>query len=190
MIAHLRGTVTAKTTTHAIVDVGGVGYFVACNPDTLSKLHEGRETTVRTYLHVREDALELYGFLMRDEVELFHKLITVSGVGPKSAQHILALGPPSEIRGAIGRGDVSFLTRVSGIGRKTAERIVVELKDTLKDGKEAAPHGDVLGDAVDALVALGYSVAQARDAVRKVNRSEVTDVEGAVRAALKGLGRT
>ena len=131
MIASIRGTVLARTLDTAVVDVGGVGYAVQCTPDTLAGLVEGREATLTTALIVREDSLTLFGFADADEKSVFETLQTATGIGPRLAQAALAVLRPEAIRRAVATDDLVTLMRVPGIGRKGAQRLVVELKDRL-----------------------------------------------------------
>ena len=180
MISRLRGTVAARTGAGIVVDVGGVGYLVAATPRVNARL--GEETTVETYLHVREDALQLYGFADAAERELFVQLLGVNGVGPKVALAIVSGSRPGELRKAIVREDVARFQAIPGIGKKTAERIVLELKEKIVvDVAEAAPGGDLT--ARDALVELGYSLVDAERALADVDESLA--VEEQVRQALR-----
>jgi Holliday junction DNA helicase RuvA len=183
MIARLRGTVAARTGAGIVVDVGGVGYLVAATPRVHARL--GEETTVETYLHVREDALQLYGFASADERQLFELLLGVSGVGPKVALAIVSGSTPEELRRAIVREDTARFEAIPGIGRKTAQRVVLELKEKLAaDVLVAAPAeggGSLL--AREALVELGWSLVDAERALAGVD--EELPVEEQVRAALR-----
>src|ERR1041385_1794961 len=127
MISRLRGTVAARTGGGVVLDVGGFGYLVAATPRVSARV--GEETTVETYLHVREDALQLYGFASVDEKQLFELLLGVSGVGPKVALAIVSGSTPAELRRAIARDDTARFEAIPGIGRKTAQRVVLELKE-------------------------------------------------------------
>lgn len=178
MIGHIRGTLLEKHPNEAIVDVGGVGYQVTIPVSTFSSLPEtGREVRLRIHTHVREDAIALFGFLTLEEKQLFERLISVSGVGPKLGITVLSGLPVAELVGAIRGGNVAHLTRVPGIGKKTAERLVVELRDKLDGlgpGKAAAvpaptaaPLGEVDEDVLSALINLGCSRPAADAAVRK-----------------------
>ncbi|HOK44692.1 MAG TPA: Holliday junction branch migration protein RuvA, partial [Bryobacteraceae bacterium] len=139
MIAHLRGTLLEKHPNQAVVEAGGVGYDVAIPVSTYSALPEaGREVTLRIYTHVREDTLALFGFLTREEKLLFERLISVSGIGPKLAITVLSGLPAADLSAAVRAGDVNRLTRIPGVGKKTAERIVLELRDKLPASAEAA----------------------------------------------------
>ena len=192
MIGSIKGKIILKTDKYVIVETNGVGYKVAVSPDTLSKLasrqsSEQKDTEVSFWIHthVREDAFDLYGFLEHKELEFFEMLIGVSGIGPKSALIILSIASVETLKKAIGTGDTSYLTKISGIGRKTAEKIVLELRD--KMGKEESD--ETLQDEIDALEALkslGYSQNQAREALKKVSRDK--DINSKIREALKILG--
>src|SRR3954466_12744942 len=142
MISRLRGTVAARTGAGILVDVGGVGYLVAATPRVHARV--GEETTVETYPHVREAALQLYGFAPADERELFELLLGVSGIGPKVALAIVSGSPPADLRRAIARDGLARFEAIPGIGRKTAQRVVMELKDKLGDPGAAAPAGGEL----------------------------------------------
>ncbi len=178
MIARLRGTPVARTTDGLVLDVNGVGYLVQATPSAVAKT--GGEITVETYLHVREDALQLYGFADPAERELFVQLLGVNGVGPKVALAIVSGSRPAELRRAIVREDVARFQAMPGIGKKTAERIVLELKEKIVVELDAAPT-DLT--ARDALVELGYSLVDAERALAEVDGD--LPVEEQVRAALK-----
>jgi holliday junction DNA helicase RuvA len=163
VIARLRGTVVARTPDGLVLDVKGVGYLVQATPRSAQG---GGEVVVETYLHVREDALQLYGFADAAERELFVQLLSVNGVGPKVALAIVSGSPAAELRRAIAREDAARFQAIPGIGKKTAERIVLELKEKLGGAADAPPPTEGAagaGDTVarDALVELGYSVADA-----------------------------
>jgi Holliday junction DNA helicase RuvA len=180
VIARLRGTVAARTASGVVLDVGGVGYLVAATPRVSARV--GEEATVETYLHVREDALQLYGFATADERELFELLLGVSGVGPKVALAIVSGSTPVELRRAIAREDTARFEAIPGIGRKTAQRVVLELREkmAMPIGAETA-NGAVV--ARDALVELGWSVVDAERALSGVDES--LPVEEQVRVALR-----
>lgn len=199
MISFLEGTVEFKGERFVVVNVSGVGYKVFASQETLRKIPEktgkvnnSAPLTVKiwTHQHVREDALDLYGFLHFSELEFFETLLTISGIGPKGALGILSLASVDTIKKAIAAGDTSYLTRVSGIGRKMAEKIVLELKDKFagKGGTVEAPELQEEADAMDALVALGYREREAREALAKMP-SGVNNVGMRVKAALKQLGK-
>jgi len=167
MIAHLRGTLLAKHPNQAIVETHGVGYDVAISVPTFTDLPAaGAEVALHIHTHVREDALSLYGFLRLAEKQLFEKLLTVSGIGPTLAIKILSGMPVDEMVGAIRGGDVARLTRIPGIGKKTAERMVLELRDKLPTLTGASEVSTPLAtpveeDVISALVNLGYQRAAA-----------------------------
>jgi Holliday junction DNA helicase RuvA len=181
MISRLRGTPVARTGERLVLDVGGVGYGLAVTP-TASRLAEhGGEVTLETYLHVREDALQLYGFAEPAERELFEHLLAVSGVGPKVALAIVSGSPTLELRRAIALEDTARFEAIPGIGKKTAQRVVLELKEKLGSvGVEPQPGR--LG-ARDALVELGYSLTEAEQALAAVDSG--LPVEEQVRLALR-----
>ncbi len=188
MIARLRGRPAGRTAEGLVLDVNGVGYLVAATPSVLRRAGAGSELTVETYLHVREDALQLYGFADAGERELFQHLLTVSGVGPKVALAVVSGSPAPELRRAIAHGDHARFQAIPGIGRKTAERIVLELKEKLGADTEPslAAVGELPGHLVarDALVELGYSVADAELALADIDPA--LPAEERVRLALRG----
>ena len=186
MIARLRGKPVASTPEGLVLDVGGVGYLVSATPSAVRKADGVDEVTVETYLHVREDALQLYGFAERAERELFVQLLTVNGIGPKVALAIVSGSPPAELRRAIILEDAARFQAIPGIGKKTAERIVLELKE--KIGDAPVPISSAGGTqphlvARDALVELGYSVGEAEQALAAVDPE--LSPEERVRQALK-----
>jgi Holliday junction DNA helicase RuvA len=181
MIARLRGKPVASTPDGLVLDVGGVGYLVAATPAVARMAGGADEITVETYLVVREDAMQLYGFADRDERELFVQLLTVNGVGPKVALAVVSGSPAGELRRAIVREDIARFMAIPGIGKKTAERIVLELKEKLGTIETIAPKGDLV--ARDALVELGYSLAEAERALADVDAG--LPAEERVRLALR-----
>lgn len=190
MISSLDGTIKRKDLHALVIDVGGVGYRVAVTTDTALEATVGSPISIWTHLVVRETALELFGFLEKETLEIFELLITISGIGPKSAMGILNVATPAMLRQAVASGDTTYLTRVSGIGKKNAEKIVLELKDKLKTTSE--DRGTDMrseGDALEALVSLGYSERDARDALKKVPK-EIVGASERVKAALKLLSNS
>jgi holliday junction DNA helicase RuvA len=187
MIGHLEGTITALREGYCILSAGGVGYKVAATRDALARCQPGGRVSLWTHLSVRETALDLYGFSTEHELGLFEKLLTVSGIGPKSALGILDLAPVNTLQTAIVSGNAAYLMSVSGIGKKTAEKIVLELKDKIDEDITApeAAHGD--HEALEAMQALGYSQAEAREALRKVPVT-VTGSNDRIREALRIIG--
>ncbi len=193
MFAHLRGILLEKHPNQAIIEAGGAGYDVTIAVHTFSKLPEpGTEVRMHIHTHVREDAIALFGFLTRDEKMLFEKLISVSGVGPKLAVTILSGLPAADLANAIRRGEVDRLVRIPGIGKKTAERLVLELRDKLPPvaGEQSPPPQAALSaveqDALSALVNLGCARPAAEGAVRKAKAAVGdTDFEALFRKALE-----
>ena len=188
MIARLRGRPVASTPEGLVLDVAGVGYLVAATPSAVRKAEGAEEVTVETYLHVREDALHLYGFAERAERELFVQLLSVNGVGPKVALAIVSGSPAEELRRAIVREDAARFQAIPGIGKKTAERIVLELKEKLAATVSIAPvaaGGDADEHVVarDALVELGWSLVDAERALADVDAT--LPLEEQVRHALR-----
>ncbi|MFH1366793.1 MAG: Holliday junction branch migration protein RuvA [Patescibacteria group bacterium] len=192
MISYLRGQVKIKSDKYIILDVAGVGYQIFVSPNTLKEIGDKEEIELYTHLYLREDGQELYGFLNPEEKEFFELLLSVSGVGPKGALGVLAIASLTAVKQAIIHGDPAVLTKVSGIGKKTAERIIVELKNKIDilPGEDQTVYLSEVGDsaAIDALVGLGYSASEARDALKEVDK-EIPEVEERVRAALKLLGK-
>ena len=180
MIARLRGRVVARTTSGIVVEVGGVGYLVQATP-SVHRLGDG-EITVETYTHVREDALQLYGFSSAAERELFELLLGVNGVGPKVALAIVGGSPPGELTRAIAREDTARFEAIPGIGRKTAQRVVLELKEKLGAVHDTA-EAPVDPTARDALVQLGWSLVEAERALAGLD--ETLPVQEQVRQALR-----
>ena len=174
---------------YIILNVGGVGYKITVTGDTLHALRKEKGAVAfLTHLAVRENALDLYGFMLQAELDLFEMLISVSGIGPKSAIQIMGLAGVETLKKAISSEDTSYLIKVSGIGKKTAEKIVLELKDKL--GGEGKMESGALreeSDAVEALKSLGYSQAEAREALKKVGNVGAT-TSSRVKEALKILG--
>jgi Holliday junction DNA helicase RuvA len=188
MIGYLEGTVRALRDNHCIVLVGGVGYKVFTTKETLARLALNKKAEFWTHLAVREDILDLYGFHAEEEIASFALLLSVSGIGPKSALGILDVASSETLRSAIASGNAAYLTNVSGIGKKTAEKIVLELKDKVLAGGSAGPampKGDM--EALEAMRALGYSADEGRKALRNVP-SEVEGSSERLREALRILG--
>lgn len=188
MIAHLDGTVRMRTDKYLVIDVGGIGYKMHAIPETLAQSNIHDRASFFTYLAVRENAVELYGFASLEELTFFEMLLDVSGIGPKGALGIVAVGSVASLKKAIASGDTSYLTKVSGIGKKTAEKIIIELRDKLAEHKDAGGHamrGET--DALEALRSLGYSQQEARDALKQVP-SDISDTSARVKEALKILG--
>ncbi len=192
MISRLTGEIVHFDLKYIILNVNGVGYKVATTVDIISKLNKDEKTvTVWTYLAVRENALDLYGFLSLSELSFFELLITISGIGPKTALGILNSASVHSLETAIQTGDTSHLTKVSGIGKKVAEKIVMELKDKV-DKIEHTPESKSAmrndSDALEALKSLGYNQNEARDALKEVAKT-FTKTNDKIKEALKILGK-
>src|SRR3989344_928316 len=189
MISALSGTVRHKDLNALVVDVGGVGYRVMVTTETALEVAPSSPVFLWTHLVVRETALELFGFLEKELLDTFELLITISGIGPKTALGILNVATPEMLRQAVASGDTTYLTRVSGIGKKNAEKIVMELKDKLKTGpKDKSLDTRSEGDALEALVSLGYTERDAREALKRVPK-EVKGASERVKSALKVLSQ-
>lgn len=192
MITHLSGTTLFVNDRFAVVDVNGVGYKVHTTLDALRTLKGALNTRATLWIHtiVREDALDLYGFLEREELEFFEMLINVSGIGPKSALGILSIAGVPHLKEAIAGGNAAALTKVSGIGAKSAQKIILELRDKL-GGIEGGADGGTLHEeheAVLGLVALGYAERDAREALKSVP-PDIKGTSTRIKQALKQLGR-
>ncbi|MFV8175722.1 Holliday junction branch migration protein RuvA [Mycolicibacterium peregrinum] len=194
MIASVRGEVIDIALDHAVIEAAGVGYKVMATPSTLANLRRGTESRLITAMIVREDSMTLYGFADGDARDLFLTLLSVSGVGPKIALATLAVYDPQALRQALADGDVTALTRVPGIGKRGAERMVLELRDKIGPVTPGAIGGAVghavRAPVVEALVGLGFAAKQAEEATDKVlaNDPEAT-TSSALRAALSMLGK-
>ncbi|MFH0853868.1 MAG: Holliday junction branch migration protein RuvA [bacterium] len=190
MISLLTGTISQVTEKTITLEVNGVGYEIFITPSLQSQLSSGQGVTLHTHLNVREDAMELYGFNDIKERDFFRQLISISGVGPKSALGVLTVASVTEIKQAVASGDASVLIKVSGIGRKTAERIVVELKEKIAVEMLHGSPGASAGDAsiIDALTSLGYSIQEAREAIKQIP-ANMTELDERLKIALKSLGR-
>lgn len=191
MIAYLIGKVQFKGNNFLVVLVSGVGYKVVVPQEIFLKAREGDEIALHTYHHVREDSQQLFGFANYDGLRLFELMITVSGIGPKTAMNIFSVADISDIKAAIINGDPGILKKVSGIGSKTAERLVLELRNKIEDISDlnllkSKEEMETDSDAVDALVSLGYSQQQVRDALKSVD-PQMKDLTQRVKAALKFL---
>lgn len=191
MIGHLKGTIIHQDLKTVILDVGGVGYKIHTNGAGLDS--ESKEVSFWTYLAVRENALDLYGFKTKEELDFFELLLTVSGIGPKSAMAILSVASPTTLKQAIASEDSSHLTKVSGIGKKNADKIVLELKGKIGDFVYDGVSSSLDDDAIEALKALGYSERDAREALKKVPSADEAggskNTEEKIRFALKNLNK-
>lgn len=202
MIAYVKGTVAAITEDNAVIDVNGIGYNVKISADTAARMPGvGEPAKLYTYTSVREDAIQLYGFLSGNDLEIFKKCITVSGIGPKGGLAILSVLDADSLRYAILSGDVKAICKAPGIGARTAERLILELKDKIKiddtmiaremedTGAATANMGDTpqKKEAVEALVSLGYGSAEAMKAVNAIEGIEAMDSGAVLKAALKKM---
>lgn len=202
MIAFVKGIVEDLTEDNVVLDVGGVGYNVKISAGTAALISGvGEELKLYTYTSVREDAFQLFGFLTRDELEIFKKLITVNGIGPKGGLSILSVMSADDIRFAVISGDAKMIAKAPGIGKKTAERVILDLKDKISL-EDTLIHKEIAGvgvanvnssdnkagnEAVEALTALGYSASDAVRAVKSVTVTEDMDVEDILKQALKNM---
>lgn len=199
MISYIRGELTEVFDEIIVVENNGIGYNIRVPASLLSRIPKvGTDVKVYTYLYVREDAMNLYGFLTRDDLDVFKLLITVNGIGPKGALGILSTITPDELRFAVLSDDVKLISRAPGIGSKTAQKLIIELKDKLKledafekklihNNEEIATDLDGKNEAIQALVALGYGSAEAIKAVRQVEHLDEKDSESILKEALKKL---
>lgn len=198
MYAYFKGKIAAKDADLVILEVNGIGYNIRISADTSSLLPSvGEEAKLYTYTSVREDSITLYGFLTRDDLDMFKLLIGVSGIGPKGGQSILSVMSPDDLRFAIVSGDARMIAKAPGIGAKTAQRIIldmrdkVSLEDTLHGGGEEvrveSPASGSVREAVEALTALGYGMTEAARAVKEVKGAEQMAVEEILKESLKYL---
>lgn len=201
MIAYVNGIVEDITEDNAVLDVGGIGYNIKISADTAARLPGiGEPVKLYTYTNVKEDTFQLFGFLSRNDLEIFKKCITVNGIGPKGALAILSVLDADSLRFAIMSGDAKAISKAPGIGTRTAERLILELKDKIQIddtliSREIASYGESvsLGDsaqkkeAVEALVALGYGKAEAAKAVNSIEGIETMDAGAVLKAALKKM---
>ena len=190
MIGFLRGKVATRTTDGCFLDVSGVGYRLACSATTLAALPpEGREARLWTHLHVREDALSLFGFATESEQRIFEALLGVTGVGPKVALQVCSAFTPDALRKALVTDDVAAISSVPGIGKKTAQRMIIDLKEklALPDLEVVGTRPDALSKARSALENLGYSAGEVRVALSEAAPQDEASVEDIVKSALRVL---
>ncbi|MBU3668766.1 MAG: Holliday junction branch migration protein RuvA [Candidatus Taylorbacteria bacterium] len=189
MISYISGIVIHKDLKYAVIQTsGGVGYKVFSTTDTLVNLHEGNPGTLWVYTAVRENSIDLYGFKDMETLDFFELLLTISGIGPKSALGILGAASVSALREAVSTGETAYLTKISGVGKKVAEKIVLELKGKVGIEKIGAfeSSGDI--DAIEALKSLGYTHKEAKDALEQIPK-DITDTAEKIKSALKNLSR-
>lgn len=195
MISYIIGVVDSVESDRVIIENNEMGYNIFMPQAALEMIGIGEKIKIYTYFSVREDAMQLFGFLSKDELEIFKKLISVSGVGPKGGLAIISACPGDSLQMAIISGDAKAISKAQGIGAKTAQRIIIELKDkidieemiSVKNTDAVNMDSTVQSDVVEALAALGYSRTDALHAVKKVDISEQMDVETALKAALKNI---
>lgn len=188
MISLLNGTIESSNDKFIIIDVGGIGYKVHISGDTFKNLPDkGNKIKLYTYLHVRENILDLFGFLDIQEMEVFELLITISGIGPKGALNILTVASVETLKRAIANEESEILTKVSGIGKKMAEKIILELKNKIGVGFIDEGMG-IDAEAIEALTSLGYKLPEAREALKKIPK-EIDKIEDKIKEALKLLGK-
>lgn len=189
MIAKLTGKIEYLRDKWIIVDVAGVGYKVFLTDFTLGKIAGADEGSFFIYTYVREDILALYGFISLEEKEMFELLISISGIGPKAAVGILSIADPVSIRAAILNNDPTILTKVSGVGKKTAERVILELQNKVADmpmGERKEVAAD--SDTIEALMSMGYNAFQAREALKLIPK-DINTIEEKIKFALKEMGK-
>lgn len=197
MISYIKGTVEHMTDASVVIECGGIGYQISVSAATLGKISGKHQVKIYTYMHVREDGISLYGFMTAEEIDMFHKLISVSGLGPKSAMGMLSALTPSQIMLAIVTDDVGALSKAPGVGKKTAQRMILELKDKIKTEDAVADmavsaqeslkiSSGAKQDAIDALIALGYGRSEAVRAVMAVAVEGLT-TEQIIKNALRRL---
>lgn len=194
MISYIKGVIDTVEHDKVIIENNNMGYNVLMSQSATEALGQGEEIKIYTYLHVKEDAMQLFGFLSQNELEMFKKLISVSGVGPKGGLAILSALPENNLQMAIISGDAKAISKAQGIGAKTAQRIIIELKDKidleemLEVSSEAiSSDNSIQSDAIDALIALGYSKTESFNAVKKISVDENMDVEDILKLALKNI---
>lgn len=188
MITIIEGQIEIKNIKFVVVKNQGVGYKVFCSPKTLAELPEQGQIRLFTHSYIRQDNFDLYGFLTFEELEFFEMLIGVSGIGPKAALGVLSIASVEEIKNSIASGQASLLTKVSGVGKKTAERVVLELGNKMEVSVSGVKQTVADQEVIEALMSLGYSQSQAKKALSEIPE-EVEKVEDRVKEALKVLGR-
>lgn len=190
MIAHISGTILRRETRFVVLDVAGVGYKVFVSPDTLMRFASTSEAKFHIFTSVKDTAIDLFGFETASELDFFEMLLDVSGIGPRSALSIIGIAPIETLKRAIASGDTSYLTKVSGVGKKMAEKIVLELRDKLALLGHATSEHSIgeEADVLDALVSLGYPLHQSREALKQIDAS-VSGASDRIKMALKILGK-
>jgi Holliday junction DNA helicase RuvA len=189
MITRITGEIVHKAEKFIIIETNGIGYKVYGTTELISKTKDGDTTKIWTYLAVRENALDLYGFANKEELDFFELLNTISGIGPKTALGVLNVASVSSLRKAISTGETAHLTKVSGLGKKMADKIVLELKGKLGSYEETNLGMKEEIDALEALKSLGYSHKESREALQEIDNSTPLSTSQKVKAALKHLGK-
>lgn len=198
MISYIKGEVIKKGLDYIILDNNNIGYYISTSFSTLSRLREGEHVSIRTYMHIREDDISLFGFLTADEIELFKKLISVNGVGPKVGLSVLSTYKTNTVKEIILKDDVVRMTKVSGIGKKTAGKIILELKDKVGtlDSIETEPGEEIsisqsdseASDVLNALITLGFSSGDAKRTIDEIDFTGKSENE-IIKEALKNINR-
>jgi len=188
MITLVQGKIELKTDKFVVVDVKGIGYKVFCASSVLDGLTTGQDVKFLTHLYIRENIMDLYGFLTFEDLEFFELLISISGIGPKAASSVLSIASIKDLKASIASGQVSLLTKVSGIGKKTAERVILELRSKILVSGSDVRKLVSDDEAADALVSLGYTKRQASEALKQVS-GKIKEVENRIKEALKILGK-
>ena len=191
MIARIEGIIVHIADKFIIVDVSGVGYKLSITTDTMTSCGLGDHASFWVHTSVRENSIDLFGFKTINEMSFFEQLLDVSGIGPRSALSILAIAPIDTLKRAIATGDIGYLNKVSGIGKKTAEKIIIELRDKLQDFKNDGDTPELLreeSDIIEALKSLGYSQNEARDAIKQVPQTTI-GTNARIKEALQVLGK-
>ncbi|MEA4963523.1 Holliday junction branch migration protein RuvA [Lutispora sp.] len=193
MFDYLNGIIAETKEDHVVIDIGGIGYKIFSSANTISDLRVANKTKVYTHMHVKEDDLILYGFSSRNELDIFKLLISVSGIGPKAALSLLSCLKPNELVLALGTQNIKALTQAPGIGKKTAERILLELRDKINIDSEILMNvndekGNNMPEVIDALMSLGYSYNEASLAFSKIEDKE-KPIDNLIKEALKQLSR-
>lgn len=190
MIAHITGRILRRELRFLVVEANNVGYKIYVSPETLSRFASSTDAKLHIFTSVKDTAIELFGFETSSELDFFEMLLDVSGIGPRSALSIIGIAPIETLKKAIASGDTSYLTKVSGIGKKMADKIVLELKDKLASlghGGENHSMGEE-ADVLDALLSLGYTQYQSREALKEIDPA-IKGASERIKAALKTLGR-
>lgn len=196
MISYIKGEVVKKGLDYIVIDNNDIGYYISTSLSTLNKVSEGEKVTIQIYMHVREDIVALYGFLTQDEIELFKKLITVNGVGPKAGLSVLSTYEANTVKEIILKDDTTRMSKVPGIGKKTASKIILELKDKVGTLEGLVVEEEIsiskidseASDVLNALTALGFNYNEAKSILEKIDFTGKTENE-IIKEALKNINR-